>query len=90
MPQWLMRSAAAALLLGLLGTAVARSETTGSIQGVVRDATGGVLASADVLVSSSSLQGARTVKTDGGGRFWLPALPPPNSRHAEIVSTSSA
>jgi hypothetical protein len=66
----------AAALAGLLGTAAAAAQTTGSIEGIVRDATGGVLTSVDVLVSSPYLQGARAVKTDRDGRFWLPALPP--------------
>lgn len=78
MPRRLARFSAAALLLGLLATAAARSQTTGSIEGMVRDSMGGVLAPADVLVSSPNLQGARTARTDRNGRFWLPALPPGN------------
>jgi len=67
---------AAALLAGLMGVAAAAAETTGGIEGVVRDTTGGWIASADLLVTSPNLQGARTVKTGRDGKFWLPALPP--------------
>ena len=67
---------ASTLLAGLFGYGAAVAQTTGSIEGVVRDPAGGALLSADVLVSSPNLQGARTVKTGRDGRFWLPALPP--------------
>jgi outer membrane receptor protein involved in Fe transport len=66
----------AAALVGLLAGASAAAQTTGSIQGVVRDAAGGALGAADVMISSTNLQGARTVRTGPDGRFWLPALPP--------------
>ncbi|HTO88939.1 MAG TPA: TonB-dependent receptor [Thermoanaerobaculia bacterium] len=64
------------LLLALLEARPAAPQTTGSIDGVVRDGSGGALSGADVLVSSPSLQGARTARTSADGRFWLPALPP--------------
>ncbi len=72
----LLRPVAAGLWIGLLATAAAIGQTTGSIEGVVRDGGGGALAGVDVLVSSPSLQGARTSRTSSEGRFWLPALPP--------------
>jgi hypothetical protein len=68
--------ALAALLGGWLLQGAAGAETTGGIEGVVRDTTGGWIASADLLVTSPNLQGARTVRTGRDGRFWLPALPP--------------
>ena len=68
--------AVAAALLGLLGIATAGAQTTGSIEGVVRDSAGGILPSVDVLVSSASMQGARSVRTDRDGKFRLPGLPP--------------
>src|SRR5262249_3465147 len=58
------------------GAAGAFAKAPGNIEGRVRDPTGGALASADVLVSSPNLQGARTVRTGPDGRFWLAALPP--------------
>jgi hypothetical protein len=76
MRRWLARTVVAALLLGPLGIRVAVGQTTGSIEGIIRDVTGGTLPAANVLVSSASLQGSRVTRTGRDGRFWLPALPP--------------
>ena len=67
---------AAILLGGSLGFGVLFAQTTGGIDGVVRDSAGGTLAGVDLLVSSRSLQGTRTARSGAGGRFWVPALPP--------------
>jgi outer membrane receptor protein involved in Fe transport len=75
MRRWRTRAIAAALG-GLVWSGAAAAQTTGGIEGIVRDPAGGPLPSADVLVSGPSLQGARAVRTDSDGRFRLPALPP--------------
>src|SRR5262249_40838406 len=69
---------AAILFAGSVGAGVAHlsAQTTGGIEGVIRDSAGGALVDADLLVTSPSLQGARIAKSGAGGRFWFPALPP--------------
>ena len=67
-----------AMLVVLEGTAMGQtvSSTTGSINGKVADASGGVLPGVTVTVSSPSMQGVKTDVTDEGGGFRFPALPP--------------
>ena len=57
------------------------SATTGSINGKVSDATGGVLPGVTVTISSPNMQGTRTDVTDQQGDYRFPAVPPnPPSR----------
>jgi hypothetical protein len=51
-------------------------EQTGSIQGIVRDASGGVLPGATVEAKSPRTVGANTSVTDSKGQYRFPALPP--------------
>jgi hypothetical protein len=65
--------------LAIFGSALAaagEAQTTGQIEGVVRDSTGGVLPGVSVLATSPSLQGQRTFVADREGRFRFPAVPP--------------
>jgi hypothetical protein len=66
----------AGLLLGLLGIPAAIAQTTGSIEGLVQDVSGGALQGAAVGVWSESLQGSRVAATGRDGKFWIPGLPP--------------
>ena len=50
--------------------------TTGSINGRVTDASGGVLPGVTVTAKSPSLMGVQTSMTDAGGNYRFPALPP--------------
>jgi hypothetical protein len=52
------------------------SATTGSINGKVSDATGGVLPGVTVTISSPNMQGTRTDVTDQQGDYRFPAVPP--------------
>src|SRR5882724_4373815 len=52
------------------------ASTTGSINGKVADASGGVLPGVTVTASSPSLMGVQTSVTDTGGNYRFPALPP--------------
>ena len=52
------------------------SATTGSINGKVTDASGGVLPGVTVTASSPSMQGVRTDVTDESGQYRFPAVPP--------------
>jgi hypothetical protein len=51
-------------------------ETTGGIQGTVKDASGAVVAKATVSVSSPSLAGGKTTDTDSHGNYRFTNLPP--------------
>src|SRR3989304_3858053 len=71
-------------ILGSLGLAAALfftagpllAQTTGRIEGRILDSTGAVLTGTLVTVTSSSLQGPRTERTDNQGRFRFHALAP--------------
>jgi hypothetical protein len=59
----------------LLICGAAAAQTTGSIEGVIRDTAGGALPGVQVRTSGSSLPGARAATTDRYGRYWVPGLP---------------
>jgi Carboxypeptidase regulatory-like domain/TonB-dependent Receptor Plug Domain len=63
------------LLLAFAPLAVAQ-ETTGSIQGTVKDPQGAVIPGATVEVSSPALIGRKTAVTDSGGSYRFDLLPP--------------
>src|SRR3954462_14724429 len=50
-------------------------DTTGMVTGTITDASGGVLAGADVTVESVDTAAIRTVQTDTDGRYVVLALP---------------
>ena len=52
------------------------SQTTGTIDGTVTDASGAVLSGVSVEARSVSLQGVRGATTDGRGGYRFPAVPP--------------
>ena len=54
----------------------AAQETRGSIEGVVKDASGGVLPGATVEARSPRLVGVQSTTTDANGIYRFPALPP--------------
>jgi hypothetical protein len=62
-------------LLLLVSSAVAQ-ETTGGLQGTVKDQSGAVVPGAKVVVTANSLVGAKTVETDGSGYYRFANLPP--------------
>ena len=64
-----------ALLVGTTPTLVAQV-TSGSLNGTVKDATGGVLANATVTVTNPATGVTRTVSTSESGDFVVPNLPP--------------
>src|SRR5438445_9524703 len=51
-------------------------ETRGSIEGVVKDASGGVLPGATIDARSPRLVGVQSTTSDGNGVYRFPALPP--------------
>ncbi len=64
------------LVGGLALRSATPAQTTASLEGTVRDATGAVLVGARLDVSSSRLQGVRVTTTDSKGRYRFAALPP--------------
>jgi hypothetical protein len=63
------------LMMCVLATSL-RAQTSGEILGRVVDASGTPADAAVVTTTSPQLPGARTTRTDVGGRYHLPALPP--------------
>jgi len=57
---------------------VAAQETTGGLQGTVKDPSGGVIAGARVVVTANSLVGSKSVDTDASGYYRFANLPPDN------------
>lgn len=64
-----------ALLLFFGAMAIAQ-ETTGGIQGTVKDPSGAVVPKARVVVTSSSLVGSKEAQTDSAGYYRFANLPP--------------
>ena len=75
-----------ACLLGIMAAACAfapaasAQETRGSIEGVVKDTSGGVLPGVTVEARSPALVSAQTTVSDAGGAYRFPALPPASTR----------
>lgn len=68
---------AGGLLLSLLfGIATLAQETTGGLQGTVKDNTGAVVPNARVVVKGPSLVGNKELTTNGSGYFRFANLPP--------------
>ena len=64
----------AALVL-LVSSAVAQ-ETTGGLQGTIKDPSGAVVPHAQVVAQGASLVGTKTAETDGSGYYRFANLPP--------------
>ena len=69
-----------ALLVGmallLTGVCVLAQETTGGLQGSVKDASGAVVAGAHVQITGANLAGSKALDTDSSGYFRFANLPP--------------
>src|SRR3954471_11075822 len=67
----------AALLVATLSAGhAAAQDTRGSIEGVVKDGSGGVLPGATVEARSPRLVGVQSTTADANGNYRFPALPP--------------
>jgi len=66
---------ALALILLFCGAAVAQ-ETTGGLQGTVKDPSGAVVPNAKVVVMGKSLVGSKELETDSSGYYRFANLPP--------------
>ncbi len=56
--------------------ALVAQESSGAIVGTVKDKSGNVLAGAEIRLTSPALQGTRSLRSDEGGGFRAPLLPP--------------
>jgi len=63
-------------VLLLLGAAAMAQETTGGLQGTVKDQSGAFVSGARITVLGSALVGSKTVTTDASGYYRLANLPP--------------
>src|SRR5260370_18804265 len=65
------------LLIGvILGACLVSAQvTTGTISGIVQDASGAAIPGADVTVKNVDTGIARTISSDPGGRYTAPDLP---------------
>ena len=66
----------AIVALLLSGVAIYAQETTGGLQGTVKDSSGAVVGSAHVVVRGSSLVGEKAADTDSSGYYRFANLPP--------------
>src|SRR5229473_7592700 len=73
--RWLVISLVLTLCAFFSFSALAQ-ETTGGLQGTVKDATGAVMPNAKVMVTSSTLVGSKEIDTDGSGYYRFANLPP--------------
>ena len=64
-------------LLVFLGSAFAQ-ETTGGLQGVIKDPSGAVVPNAKVVVTAPDLIGSKEITTDASGYYRFTNLPPGN------------
>jgi hypothetical protein len=64
------------LLFGGLGLTASAQQFTGTVQGVVQDSTGAVLAGAEVSIINTATGETRTITTDGNGAYVAPQLKP--------------
>ena len=60
----------------LLVVSVLGQETTGGLQGTVKDPSGAVVSGARVVVRGSSLEGDKSANTDAAGNYHFANLPP--------------
>jgi hypothetical protein len=70
-PQWLVLA-----LLVIFAPLVLAQETTGGLQGTVKDPSGAVVPNAQVIVTGSTLVGSKQVVTDSSGYYRFSNLPP--------------
>ena len=76
------------LLIGC-GTAQAQGPTSGSIQGIVRDPNGAVVANASISVDSRSNGQQRKLTTDDSGH-WIAVMLPPGTYRITVSATGFA
>jgi len=76
MNRFLSRVFSSLLLLFLLSLSVFAQETTGGLQGTVKDANGAVVPKATVELTGNKLAGSKIQQTDNSGYYRFANLPP--------------
>jgi len=66
------------VLLTIMASSVSAQETTGGLQGTVKDPSGALIPNAKVTVTADTLVGDKEVSTDGSGYYRFANLPPGN------------
>jgi hypothetical protein len=66
----------AGMALLLSGVCVFAQETTGGLQGTIKDASGAVVTGAHVVVTGTALEGSKALDTDSSGYYRFANLPP--------------
>ena len=74
----------------LLIPSLAFSQTTGTIEGTVTDASGGALPGVTVEATSPNLQGTRTAVTGSDGHYRFASLPPGDYKVTGNLSMKNA
>src|ERR1700687_4231726 len=74
--RWLVISLALTLCACFLSISALAQETTGGVQGIVRDPSGAVVPHAKVVVTGASLVGSKELETDSSGYYRFANLPP--------------
>ena len=64
-------------------------ETTGGLQGTVKDATGAVVANAHVEVTAANLVGSKISNTDSAGYYRFANLPPGDVHDCSVGEKAS-
>jgi hypothetical protein len=72
---WLLAVIATAVLL-LSSVSLVAQETTGGLQGTIKDSSGAVVANAHVAVTGTTLVGSKALDTDASGYYRFANLPP--------------
>src|SRR5215470_17895285 len=65
-----------ALLLALVPGHLAAQAVSGTVLGIVKDASGAAVVNAKVVIASAETGVTRTVLTNAGGDYEAPSLPP--------------
>jgi hypothetical protein len=68
--------ACVAIFVMVFSLGAAAQETTGGLQGVIKDASGAVVPHAQVVVTGTSLVGSKEAETDSSGYYHFANLPP--------------
>ncbi len=75
-PSWLVRNAAALVLIAFFAPALNAQIDTGSIVGIIRDPSGGAIAKATVTLTNAANGVSKSTSSNDGGEYQFPALPP--------------
>jgi len=76
---WIRRAACSIVLLLMAVVSTPAQETTGGVQGTVKDQSGAVIPKAKVAVTTSTMVGEKQIETDANGYYRFSNLPPGNT-----------